>query len=167
MRARTAEAMQDASDKVDRSIRAGAMAIGAGVEIKTIPGYLPMTNNPELTHVFGANSRALFGEHAFGLVPHRSGSTDMGDLSQIMPALHPYLSGAVGSPHGESWQLVDRSAVYTKVAKLMAMTAVDLLWGDAEAARNVLRHHQSAFSREAYIALLDSWSSVDMYHRPK
>lgn len=167
VRARTAEAMQDASDKVDRSIRAGAMAIGAGVEIKTIPGYLPMTNNPELTDVFGANSRALFGDHAFGLVPHRSGSTDMGDLSQIMPALHPYLAGAVGSPHGESWQLIDRSAVYTKVAKLMAMTAVDLLWGDAEAARSILRHHQSAFSREAYIALLDSWSSVDMYHRPK
>ena len=167
VRARTEEAIRDASEKVDRSLRAGAMALGAGVEIKTIPGYLPMTNNPELTDVFGANSRALLGDDAFGLVPHRSGSTDMGDLSQIMPALHPYLAGAVGSPHGKSWQLADRSAVYTKVAKLMAMTAVDLLWGDAEAARSILRNHQTAFTREAYMALLDSWSKVEMYGEPR
>jgi len=167
VRARTAGAIRDASAKVDRSLRAGAMALGAGVEIKTIPGYLPMTNNPELTKVFGANSRALFGDDAFDLVPHRSGSTDMGDLSQIMPALHPYLAGAVGSPHGENWQLVDRSAVYTKLAKLMALTAVDLLWGDAETARSILRHHQTAFTREEYIALLNSWSNVDVFGGPE
>ena len=125
-----------------------------------------MTNSPELMKVFGANSRALFGDDAFDLVPHRSGSTDMGDLSQIMPALHPYLAGAVGSPHGDSWQLVDRSVVYTNLAKLMAMTAVDLLWGDAESARSILRHHQAAFTREEYIALLDSWSNVDMFGGP-
>lgn len=167
VRARTAEAMQNASDKVDRSIRAGAMAIGAGVEIKTMPGYLPMGNNPELGDILGENSRALFGKNAFGRVPHRSGSTDMGDLSQIMPALHPYLAGATGSPHGDNWQLVDRSRVYIRIAKLMAMTAVDLLWGKAEAARSILKHHQPTFTREQYTAILNSWSKIDTYDKPE
>jgi metal-dependent amidase/aminoacylase/carboxypeptidase family protein len=35
------EAILDANMKVDRCLRAGTMAIGAEVEINTIPGYLP------------------------------------------------------------------------------------------------------------------------------
>lgn len=167
VRARTAKAMLDASDKVDRSIRAGALAIGAGVEIKTMPGYLPMGNNPGLRDILGENSRTLFGKNAFGRVPHRSGSTDMGDLSQIMPALHPYLAGATGSPHSDNWQIDDRSRVYTRLAKLMAMTAVDLLWDKAETARSILKHYRPTFTREQYTAQLKSWSKIDTYSTPK
>ena len=29
-----------------------------------------------------------------------TGSTDMGDLSAIMPVIHPYMPGAVGTAHG-------------------------------------------------------------------
>ena len=39
------EAIVDANRKVDRCLRAGAMAVGAEVEIHTIPGYLPQRND--------------------------------------------------------------------------------------------------------------------------
>ena len=39
------EAIVDANMKVDRCLRAGAMAMGAEVEINTIPGYLPQRND--------------------------------------------------------------------------------------------------------------------------
>ena len=62
------EAIVDANIKVDRCLRAGAMAMGAEVEINTIPGYLPQRNNRAIGEVFGANVEALFGP---GSVRHR------------------------------------------------------------------------------------------------
>ena len=55
------EAIIDANMKVDRCLRAGAMAMGAEVEINTIPGYLPQRNNRAMGELFGGNVEALFG----------------------------------------------------------------------------------------------------------
>jgi metal-dependent amidase/aminoacylase/carboxypeptidase family protein len=41
--------------KVDRCLRAGAMAMGAEVEINTIPGYLPQRNDRQMGELFGGN----------------------------------------------------------------------------------------------------------------
>lgn len=41
VRAKTIEAFTDAAKKTDRSFQAGAVAMGAKVEITTLPGYLP------------------------------------------------------------------------------------------------------------------------------
>src|SRR5207244_9218026 len=40
VRGRTMEAILDANVKVDRALRAGARALGANVEIETLPGYM-------------------------------------------------------------------------------------------------------------------------------
>ena len=42
VRGRNAEVIADANMKMDRCLRAGALAMGAKVNIVTIPGYLPM-----------------------------------------------------------------------------------------------------------------------------
>ena len=85
------EAIIDANTKVDRCLRAGAMAMGAEVEINTIPGYLPQRNSRAVGEVFGANVEALFGPGSFDRGGHRTGSTDMGDLAHLMPVVHPYV----------------------------------------------------------------------------
>ena len=46
VRGRSVEAILDANKKVDRAFRAGALALGAKVEIETLPGYMPMTCDP-------------------------------------------------------------------------------------------------------------------------
>ena len=56
VRGTSVEGFLDASGKVDRALRAGAMAIGAEVEITTIPGYLPMFQNKGLTNLYEQNS---------------------------------------------------------------------------------------------------------------
>src|SRR6185503_15177326 len=43
VRGRTTQAIVDADRKVDRALKAGALALGAAVEIETLPGYAPMT----------------------------------------------------------------------------------------------------------------------------
>jgi len=65
------------------------MAMGAQVEIQTIPGYLPQRNDKRLGRIFGENVEAIFGPDTFQNSGHRTGSTDMGDLVHLMPVIHP------------------------------------------------------------------------------
>src|SRR5213083_1186787 len=100
VRGKTVEAILDANRKVDRALRAGALALGATVEIETLPGYMPMACDATMAGWFKANATALVGEEHYRQIGHRTGSTDMGDLSMVMPVLHPYVGGARGTGHG-------------------------------------------------------------------
>ena len=89
IRGKTIEAVLSASQKVDRALKSGAWAMGAGVSITTIPGYLPLQHEPSLQELHAANSVALVGDGGVAQRGHETGSTDMGDLSNIMPITQP------------------------------------------------------------------------------
>jgi metal-dependent amidase/aminoacylase/carboxypeptidase family protein len=146
------EAILDANRKVDRCLRAGAMAIGAEVEIHTIPGYLPQRNDKRMGRIFGDNIEALFGPGEFHNGGHRTGSTDMGDLAHMMPVIHPYVVAAEGKAHGADWRINEPQHGYLTPAKLLAMTAIDLLHGDAAPATEILAKFEPAMTKEAYLA---------------
>ena len=151
VRGKTPEAIRDAAAKVDRALKAGALAVGATVEIQTIPGYLPLINNPGLGDLFESNCTTLFGDNGFTRTGHQAGSTDMGDLSHLLPALHPSMAGASGSGHSVDWHIKDPAMGYIAPAKSLAMMAIDLLYGNADAARQVIKSHPSAMSKDAYL----------------
>ena len=163
VRGKTNEAMLDANEKVDRAIRAGALAVGARVEIETLPGYLPLRNDPALSAVFEANSKALFGEDEVRQVSHRTGSTDMGDLSHIMPAIHPYMSGADGVGHSADWHISDKEMGYLAPAKSLALLAVDLLHGDGVAARGLLGDFKPAMTKNEYLSFQRALFKTETY----
>jgi amidohydrolase len=152
VRGKTVEAILEANAKVDRALKAGALALGAQVEIETLPGYLPLFNNLEMAAIFKANAIALVGEANYTTIGHRTGSTDMGDISHVMPTLHPYMGGATGMGHGADFQITDPTLAYLGPAKALAMTAVDLLWGDAETARGILSKTKPRMTRAEYLA---------------
>jgi amidohydrolase len=151
VRGKTVEAILDANSKVDRALQAGALALAAQVEIETLPGYLPLFNNLEMGEIFKANAVGLLGEANYTMIGHRTGSTDMGDISHVMPTLHPYMGGASGMGHGADFQITDPQLAYLGPAKALAMTAVDLLWGDAEAARGILSRTKPRMTRAEYL----------------
>src|ERR1700726_2180108 len=146
------EAILDANRKVDRCLRAGAMAMGAEVEIQTIPGYLPQRNDRSLAALFGGNVEAMFGAGEFHIGVHRTGSTDMGDLAHMMPVIHPYVVAAEGKAHGADWRINEPQHGYLTPAKLLAMTAIDLLHGDAAPAKEILGKFEPAMTKEGYLA---------------
>ncbi|HEX5321109.1 MAG TPA: amidohydrolase [Stellaceae bacterium] len=145
------EAIVDANMKVDRCLRAGAMAMGAEVEINTIPGYLPQRNDRKFGEVFGANVKDMFGQDEFDIGGHRTGSTDMGDIAHLMPVIHPYVASARGKTHGADFRINEPEHGYLTPAKLLAMTAIDLLYGDAEPAREIVRDFKPAFTKASYL----------------
>ncbi|PYM11594.1 MAG: amidohydrolase [Candidatus Rokuibacteriota bacterium] len=140
VRGRGAGAIIDANRKVDRALRAGALALGATVEIETLPGYLPLDCDATMTRYFRENAVAMVGAEHYREVGHRTGSTDMGDVSQIMPVLHPYMGGARGTGHGPDYEIVDPTLAYVMPAKALAAMVVDMLGDGAAGARDVLTH---------------------------
>ena len=146
------EAIIDANMKVDRCLRAGAMAMGAEVEINTIPGYLPQRNNRAMGELFGGNVEALFGPGSFDIGGHRTGSTDMGDIAHMMPVIHPYVASALGKTHGADFRINEPEHAYLTPAKLLAMTAIDLLYADAAPARKILADFKPEMTKPEYLA---------------
>ena len=137
VRGSTIRAIQDADAKVDRCLRAGAMAMGATVEIVTLPGYMPLACDPNLSQITLENCSAVVGAEHVGVSGHATGSTDLGDLGYVMPVVHPRTAGAKGNGHGNDYWTVDQQLAAVNPAKAMAMTAIDLLYDGAREARRV------------------------------
>ena len=127
VRGATYTAIADADAKVDRALRAGALAVGAAVEIETLPGYMPLFVDPALGALFKDNALELVGESGWAEMGPISASTDAGDLSHVLPVLHPSHGGCVGTNHAADFQIQDPDVAYITPAKAMAWTIVDLL----------------------------------------
>ena len=154
VRGRTMEAVDMISARVEDCYRAGTLAIGADLEFVAIPGYLPLENNPDLARIFSENVTAEFGKDSLMTQAdnvNAGGSTDMGDLSQIMPALHPYVAAADGTGHGVDYVIADYRRAVVDSAISMAMTVVDLLSDGASEACGVIDSHTPSLTRQGYL----------------
>src|SRR5919106_5833133 len=151
VRGRSMEAILDANRKVDRALRAGALALGARVEIETLPGYMPMTCDPIMARHFKETASTLVGAEHYREIGHRTGSTDMGDLSQVMPIVHPYMGGARGTGHAADYEIVDPQLAYVGPAKALAAMVVDMLADGARGAREVIAAAKPRMTREEYL----------------
>ena len=154
VRGKSLDAIMDANTKVDRALKAGALAVGGEVVIQTIPGYLPLRQNGEMSEVFRANANALVGEENVGQTQHRGGSTDMGDLSYLMPAIHPYVGGATGIGHGADYVVQDYGLAVLTAAKALAATAIDLLADGAAAGGGIVGRHRPEMTRQEYLKFM-------------
>ncbi|MBI4232925.1 MAG: amidohydrolase, partial [Chloroflexi bacterium] len=163
VRARTLEAIMDANTKVDRCLRAGALAVGGKVNITTLPGYLPMLSDPNLAAVYRSNAAALVGEGEVAQIGHRTGSTDMGDVAHLMPVIHPYVGGATGTGHGADYLVQDWNLAVLTGAKAMAFTLVDLLADGAAKAREVKAKHKPRMTRAQYLSFMRGLLSERTY----
>jgi len=157
VRAKNVEAIQDANDKVDRALRAAAMAVGAEVEIETVPGYLPRIRETALTGVLANNFARLIGPANLEVEGHAAGSTDTGDLSHMMPMAEVKAGGFHGTFHTPSHRVADEDLAYVVPAKAMAMAVVDLLADDARVARRILADFKPKMTKAEYLAYLRSF----------
>jgi len=120
--------------KVLNCFEGAALATGARLDYRWSEiVYAPMKNNLALAQLFAQNLES-FGRKVELFEPHFGfGSTDMGNVSQVIPAIHP--SVAIVSPdvllHSEDFAVAAASELGHKglldAAKALAMTVVDLL----------------------------------------
>jgi amidohydrolase len=163
VRGKTIAAVDEAAEKVDLALRAGALAVGAKVKITTLPGYLPISNNENMMELWKSNAVNLVGDTNVGDVGHRGGSTDMGDLSQIMPVIHPYVGGAVGNGHGSDYLIKDYTLAVLTSAKAMAMTVIDLLADNGNGAKFIKAEQKVAMTKQQYLSYMRKIYMEEVY----
>ena len=163
VRGRNLEALMDANTKVDRALRAGAMAVGADVKIQTIPGYMPLQQHKGMAEIFRANAVNLVGEDNVSYVNHRGGSTDMGDISRLMPVIHPYIGGAVGLGHGATYVIEDYSLAVIKGAKALAYTVIDIMSDNAAHGNSIVGGQRPDMSISEYLKFMRNLASEETY----
>jgi len=146
------------NNKVNRALIGGALSLSANVEIIDIPGYAPLLHDRGMMDVANEAFRLLFPDEPFRYSDNIStGSTDMGDLSCIMPVVHPYAAGQTGYSHGADYQIADPEKACVQSAKWQ-LAMVELLLGNgAERAKKIVSEYKPMFaSKEEYFAYLES-----------
>jgi amidohydrolase len=164
VRGASVEAIVKAAEKVDRCLQAGAMALGATVRIRTLPGYLPRRPAEALGAVYKANAISLVSESGWWDSTFGAGSTDMGDISHIMPAVEAQAAGFTGTGHGADYLVADPELAYIIPAKAAAMTLIDLLADGARDARAILAGFEPAMTKDEYLTYMRSLDADVTWH---
>ena len=103
IRGNTAESWETAKSRVRQVVEGAALAAGCTVDVAVpTPGYAPLQQDPELSEFFDQALAELRGEDRAAWGPGMTlGSTDMGDVSRYLPAIHPMiaLDGTSATPH--------------------------------------------------------------------
>jgi amidohydrolase len=120
-------------DKVMACAQAGAQATGCKVKLEVKPGYKEIIPNKIIAGLFKANLESLGRIVIEPDLNERMGSTDMGDISHLVPSIHPYLAIAPENVAGHTLEFrkyciseTGKSAMLD-AAKALAMTVIDLL----------------------------------------
>jgi amidohydrolase len=123
--------------RVEGCFDAGAKATGATLKLTWNENqYAAMTTNGPLAEAHRINLSALGREVPQDEEPRALGSTDMGNVSRIMPAIHPMIAIAPQDVNGHSPQFAEYAAsdagdrAVIDGAKALAMTAIDYLTND-------------------------------------
>lgn len=124
---------QEVLERVIACAQAAGMATGAELKYTIKPGYAEITPNKTIAQAFAENWRAIGVEVQPVRPNERMGSTDMGNVSQKIPSVHPYITiappGTAG--HTNEFREAAKSPAGNEgllnAAKAMAMTTIDLL----------------------------------------
>jgi amidohydrolase len=149
VRAPTRAAMEALRERVEACLHAGAMAAGAAVTIeRDAVEYHELIASEGLAERFRANAERL--GRAFepleSLPASHMASTDFGNVSHLVPAIHPMLATV---PPGTAFHTPEFAtacaepaamAALIDSAKAMAMTTIDVLC-DAELRRGIAADH--------------------------
>ncbi|SEP16747.1 amidohydrolase [Salinihabitans flavidus] len=136
LRAPSRKALEELKTRVTDCLNAGASASGAQVEIvDSQVQYHELISNAPIAERFRINAEAL--GHTFEAVENLSGSnvasTDFGNVSHLIPAIHPMMATV---PRGTAFHTPDFAlhsasdaamSAMLDAAKAMAMTAIDIL----------------------------------------
>ena len=134
VRAEDTTYLDELKEKVLNCFKGAAMATGARLEYRWGEVcYAPMRNNLTLARLFRENMQTLGRRIKLSDPSKTFGSTDMGNVSQVVPSIHPHIAIAPEEVIVHSPQFAQAAASAAGIkglidaAKALAMTVVDLV----------------------------------------
>ena len=130
-----------------------AHAFGATVEICDLPGSEALRQDPGLNDLSSRVLDELVGREHYGWNRQwAASSTDMGDISALFPAIHPYAGGAIGAAHGSDYGIADPEQACVQSAVFQTLLIAALLENDAAEAKKIMAGFTPVFeSIDAYV----------------
>ena len=135
LRAEEDDYLEEVRERVLACFRSGAEASGCRLEFRwgEEGRYMIMRTNPSLAEAYARNAKSLGREIEEGNPRRPMGSTDMGNVSAIVPAIHPTIAIAPQDIAIHTEEFREMAAADSghrgliDSAKAMAMTAIDVL----------------------------------------
>lgn len=132
MRARDQEYFLEVIEKVKKCAEAAALATGCTLEWRHFePNCDSLTSNYKMLDLFEKHLEKYNITHITEKI--QSGSTDMGNVSQVVPSIHPYFKMVEGTASGHTAEFLKESIKDFAMeraligAKLLALTGLDIL----------------------------------------
>ena len=158
-RAGNMETVLDISEKFDRAMGAGAYAFGGKAMINTQLGYLPYRPLRELDDVAFQVAEDILGPGYGQRGGHNCGSTDLGDLNEVIPGIQVFVNYMHGVHHAADYKIADRK-IYETATLFLAAMACKLLDDDGALVKKIKAGYRPLFaSAEGYCAFVKSLSS--------
>jgi amidohydrolase len=133
VRAPRIDAMHELYRRVVACAEGAALSTGATLKVTELEYvYEPMISSNTMLDLFRTNMETV-GLHESESVRERIGSSDIGNISQVLPTIHPYIAVApLGTPihtreFAECAVSEMANSAMVAAAKAMAMTTFDLL----------------------------------------
>ena len=160
VRGKTLDVIEHENKKINRALIGAAISMGAKIEINDISGYHPLENDDNLIEVTKDAMEYVMGNDGVVVdMKFNTISTDMGDLSAIMPVIHPYMPGATGNLHGSDFVIKNPQTACVDSAKVQLIILHMLLSNNAERANYVVKNKRVQFnSKEEYFERLQQFS---------
>ncbi|MBN2852000.1 MAG: amidohydrolase [Clostridia bacterium] len=156
IRAATLDDISQINDKVNRAFVGCAHAMGTKVEINDVPGYLPMYTSPLMNDYVLPVAKSVFNKE-IETFPHLGLCSDMGDMSSVMPILHPYIGGVSGTLHGNDFRMTDPDIALVKGSAFLFSVSVSFLVNNAAVAYNIINEYKPLFNNfREYFTKFDS-----------
>ena len=152
VRGSNSQAIMSASEKVDRAFRSGGDAVGAECEIIALPGYLPVVQCVDLNDLMFSELQSLVGDDVLKFCPgFGGGSSDQGDVSQLLPSIQSYFAGVEGGLHTKEFCMKDKDLTMLTSAKAMLCLVIELLYDDAAVGKKIKADFKPVLTKEEYL----------------
>ncbi len=156
-------AIMDAAAKVDRALAAGAIAVGAKVQIENLPGYQPLRRNLALEPYLAEAAHAYFDDADIDFHDFSSASDDIGDVASVVPTIQLGCGGFSGAIHSADFHPTDMRMAYLMPALILARAAEGLAADKGKGLSKAHAAFKPQFSREQYVAAVRNMFTAHTY----
>ncbi|MBB4034943.1 amidohydrolase [Dysgonomonas hofstadii] len=153
VRSSSIESIDNLSERFDKAFYCAGENFNAKMSVRTSAGYMPLICNQALNNVFEDNARKYLPKESIYHKGHFMASTDLGDLSHIMPVIQPMMGGIKGGLHSPDFEVTDYNAAIVIPAKIVTNTLIDLLSDNRM--ENILKGYKPELTKEEYLQLME------------
>lgn len=161
VRGATKDAIVDANRKINRALAGAAVSMGCTVTIEDRQGYLPRVYDPEMMLVAKEAMELTLGETHYMPENWGAGCSDFGDITALMPGVHPFIGGSHGAAHGKDFGFEEPADVCENSSKAQLAMLWLLLKDGAARAKHITENFKPSFeSKEDYLKFLDDNTEI-------